>query len=113
MAITPRLLQTETVKRVRPDGRVTDGQGGWQPGPDVVTVMEGAVQPLTLRDALIARQQGSTVTHVGFFAWDADWVRGDRLVAVDRGFEAEVIGVRRSSKPGHHLRINLEERQPS
>lgn len=111
MAVTPRLLRMEKVNRVRPGEPVSDGSGGWSDGPPDVTEVEAAIQPLTMRDALIARQEGSTVSHVMFCEWDADWERGDTVQAVTREFEAEVLGVRRSSKPGHHMRVNLEERQ--
>jgi hypothetical protein len=111
MAITPRLFKMETVNRVRDGDLVSDGQGGWTPGPPVVTEMEGLIQPLSVRDALIARQEGVTVTHTLFAPWGDDWKRGDTVQAITRGFEAEVTGVRKSAKPGHHQRVQLEERQ--
>ena len=111
MAVTPRLLKMETVERVRDGELVSDGQGGWEPGPPVTTEMEGMIHPLSIRDALVARQEGVTVTHTMFAPWGDDWVRGDTVQAVTRGFEAEVTGVRKSALPGHHQRLLLEERQ--
>ena len=111
MAITPRLMRMETVNRVRDGDPVSDGQGGWLPGPPEVTEMEGLIHPLSVRDALIARQEGVTVTHTLFAPWGDDWKRGDTVQAVTRGFEAEVTGVRKSAKPEHHQRLLLEERQ--
>lgn len=111
MAVTPRLY-SETVTIVRPGAPVSDGQGGWRDGPAVEVEVDATVQPLTVRDALIARQEGATVTHTMFAPWGTDVRRGDTMVAPDRGFEAEVVGIRRSAKPGHHLRVSLEERQP-
>ena len=111
MAVTPRLFKMETVNRIRDGELVSDGQGGWIPGPPEVTSMQGMIHPLSVRDALVARQEGVTVTHTMFAPWGDDWARGDTVEAVSRGFEAEVTGVRKSAKPEHHQRLLLEERQ--
>lgn len=111
MAVTPALL-SETVVVSRPGPPVSDGAGSWADGPAETVEVAATVHPLTVRDALIARQEGATVTHTMFCAWDADVRRGDTVEVADRGFHAEVIGIRRSALPGHHMRVSLEERQP-
>lgn len=102
-------LKWETVTVHRPGDPVPDGQGGWEPGQPSTHTVDCQVQPLTVRDELVARTEGANLTFALFAAYDADIRFTDDIEF--RGGMATVEGVRTSVKPGVYKRVLIKERQ--
>jgi hypothetical protein len=112
VAVSPSFYPDQVAMDL-PGTPVSDGQGGWTDGEPTTVEFRGNLQPLTVRDEVVARQDGANVTHTVFCDADVPAVRGAVVRVAAREFEGVALGVRRSSKPGHHMRITVEERQPS
>jgi SPP1 family predicted phage head-tail adaptor len=89
---------------------VSDGQGGWE--ETLAPHLEGVrcrVRPWTMEDETVARQDGTRVSHIMYVPGDTDVGKGDEVTV--RGMIADVRAVREPSQTGHHLMVDLEERQ--
>lgn len=105
----PRLRFNETAEKFREE-LTSDGQGGWTPAYTGNGTCRCRVRSWTSEEELIARQSGVRISHIMYVAGGEDFVRGDAVRV--RGMTAEVMAVREPSETGHHLMVDLEERQP-
>ena len=106
----PPLRLNETVEVFR-IGLVSDGQGGWTEQYAFHVESACRVRSWTTEEELIARQEGTRVSHVMYLPGGVDIVYGDAVRV--RGMEAHVESVREPSLTGHHLIVDLDERQPN
>ena len=106
----PPLRLNETVELFRKE-LVSDGQGGWSEQYVSNGESRCRVRSWTTEEQLIARQEGTRVSHIMYLPGGTDIAYGD--AARVRGMEAHVESVREPSLTGHHLMVDLDERQPN
>lgn len=87
-----------------------DGQGGWSEQFVANGETSCRVRPWTTEENLLARQEGTRVSHIMYVPGGMDVRRGDAVRV--RGMQGEVMSVREPSLTGHHLMVDVDERQP-
>jgi hypothetical protein len=102
-------MKWETVTVWRSGDPVHDGQGGWEPSEKTSHTVRGQVQPLSVRDELVARTDGANLTYAFFCDYDADIRFPDEVEFRDG--PATVEGIRTSVKDGVYKRVLLKVRQ--
>jgi len=105
----PPLRLNETAELFRKE-LTSDGQGGWSEKYVVNGETRCRIRPWTTEESLIARQEGTRVSHIMYVPGGTDVEFSDAVRV--RGTEAHVESVREPSKTGHHLMVDLDERQP-
>lgn len=106
----PPLRFNETAELFRIE-LVSDGQGGFTEQYAANSETSCRVRPWTTEEQLIARQEGSRVSHILYVPADTDIKFGDAVRV--RGMEGHVESVREPSTSGHHLAVDVDERQPT
>ena len=105
----PPLRFNETAELFRKE-LTSDGQGGWTEQYVANGDTRCRIRPWTTEESLIARQEGTRVSHIMYVPGGTDIAFSDAVRV--RGMEAEVQSVREPSLTGHHLMVDLDERQP-
>jgi SPP1 family predicted phage head-tail adaptor len=108
MAPPIRFNETADLFRIQ---LTSDGQGGWTEQYVANGTARCRVRPWTTEENLLARQEGTRVSHIMYVPGSTDVERSDAVRV--RGMAAEVMSVREPSVTGHHLMVDLDERQPT
>lgn len=104
MSFRSLLTQTVEIKRVTR----TPGRGGGRGKEyDPVGNIAARIRPVSVNERAVAAQMGVDASHILYCLDGVDIQRNDRVVWDEK--EADVVSVRRPSKP-HHLEVELMER---
>jgi hypothetical protein len=86
--------------------------GRWTPGEPATEPIRGRVRSWTTEEQVIARQDGRRVSWYFDCLPHEDVRRGDELSWTDAtGEHVAVVEATRLTSSGHHLQVDLEERQ--
>jgi head-tail adaptor len=100
--ITHLLNRTGAITR---KARTADGQGGWTESFSAVETAAVRLRPASAREREYGPKDVAEITHVLYAEGDANIRRSD-LVEIDSE-SYEVVSVRKTSLPTHHLEVDL------
>lgn len=104
MSFRSLLTQTVEIQRVT---RTPERGGGRRKEYDPVGTISARIRPVSVNERAVAEQMGVDASHILYCLDGVDIQRNDRVVWDGR--EAEVVAIRKPSKP-HHLEVELAER---